>query len=131
MRRSLLVSAVALAALALVLAGCDDDDGATTAEPELSDENLIEGAIVVWYGDDKQAACGILSSEALKEIGGIDKCLDNAADPQGTQVEVSDIQVEGETATATVVAGGGTVVDFELVREEGQWLVRSPTPLIF
>ena len=127
-----------LAALALALgaAGCGggDSEGSGSDEPdevEVTPENEVEGAIVVYYGDDKQAGCGILSSDALEEIGGIQKCLDNAADPVGTKVEVTDIEIADDTATATVTPKGGSAVPFELVNEDGQWLIESPLPLIF
>ena len=133
------IGVVALASLALAAgtAGCGGDgsdegsSGADSEEVEVTPENEVEGAIVVYYGDDKEAGCGILSSEALDEIGGITKCLDNAADPVGTKVEVTDIEITGDTATATVIPKGGSAVPFELVNEDGQWLIESPLPLIF
>ena len=123
-------------ALVLVTTGCGDDpsEGSEPDQPdevEVTPENEVEGAIVVYYGDDKQAGCGILSSAALEEIGGIEKCLDNAAEPVGTKVEVTDIEITDDTATATVIPKGGSAVPFELVNEDGQWLIESPLPLIF
>ncbi len=133
------VGATALVAMTIAggaygCGGDDDSESSGSDEPEeveVTPENEVEGAIIVYYGDDKQAGCGILSSEALEEIGGIEKCLDNAADPVGTKVDVTDIEITGDTATATVTPKGGSAVPFELVNEDGQWLIASPLPLIF
>jgi hypothetical protein len=136
-----LLSLVLIAAASTMLLACGGDEGesntetsttSTEAESEFTPEQQIEAAIVVWYGADKQAACGILSDAALDSIGGIDKCLGNAADPVGTKVEVTDIVVDGETATAQAEPKGATaVVPFELVLVDGQWLVENPVPIIF
>ena len=131
MARPLSFVLIAILSLALLACGGEDEDSSADPEtPEFTTEQQIQAAIEVWYGKDKQAGCGILSEGALKSIGGIEKCLDNAADPAGTKVKVSQIEVQGETATAQAEAGG-VLVPFELVLEDGQWLVESPTPTIY
>ena len=134
------VGVTVLAAFALAAAGygCGGDgesEGSgsdeSSEEVEVTPETEVEGAIVVFYGDDKEAGCGIMSSAALEEMGGIEKCLDNAAEPVGTKVEVTDIEITDDTATATAIPKGGGPVPFELVNEDGQWLIEKPVPLVF
>jgi hypothetical protein len=137
MHRTMSIALVALLSLVLAACGGDDEDSGQSAdsgaaeEQEFTDEQQITAAIEVWYGSDKTAACGILSDSALESIGGIEKCLGNAADPLKTKVEVSNIEVEGETATADATTKTGVAVPFELILDGDQWLVESPTPTIY
>ena len=134
-----LLSLALIPFLSLVLVACGGNDGGSegaaeqsnSSEQEFTDEQQITAAIEVWYGKDKTAACGILSDDALESVGGIEKCLGNAADPLKTNVEVTNIQIDGDTATADAETETGVLVSFELVREGDQWLVESPTPTIY
>lgn len=147
MTRLLTIALLGLACFGLVACGDDEEPttGATATETtapetttettttseEFSDEEQIAAAVTVFYGDDLEASCGILSEKALRQVGGIDACLGNAAVPEGTKVEVTDIRIEGDRALAVANTKTGYRVDFELVNEDGTWRIERPLPTIF
>jgi hypothetical protein len=131
LRLTALLTAAVLAGSFAACGGDDEGGEGSTTTSEFTDEQQIQAAVDVWYGADKTAACGILSDAAIESIGGIDKCLGNAASPAGaTKAKVTDLQIDGDTASAQVVVRG-MEVPFEFVLEDDQWRVESPTPTIF
>jgi hypothetical protein len=151
-----------LAAGALVLGGCggdDDGESAPTAGVETtptvsapparqqptdqgpSDEQLIRSAIeAVLASGDPAAACDQFATEAFVRMAYGDRagCEAALASPGGAarSVEVSEIAISGESATAVAVPSGGPSsgerLEVAVVREGGTWKVdalRSNVPV--
>lgn len=154
-RASLLAAAVA----ALLLAACGEEDadqpaapaepGERSAEPAeprgeeeapevssaqpVADEDLIRGTVTAVLSDpDSGTICTEMVSERLltASYGNLQGCLDGRPQESlAADSKVSDVVVEGSSATAVAEADGGvydeTEIEIELVRLGGRWQVDS------
>ena len=112
--------------LALALAACGGDDGG-------EDEDQITEVIETVTTGGDPADCTELRTQRFVEQAefqtgeaAVQSCReDYAEDTQADSVEVSSVQVDGDTATAEVaVTGGGLdnqTVELGLVKEGDQW----------
>lgn len=126
-RTSLL--ALALAATALILGACgdDDDDGGSDDEAQITE--AIERSAT--SGDP--AACTDAQTQRFTEqvSGGetgeaaVTQCEEDAADTVADEVEVENLEVDGDAATADVAITGsvfdGQTLSVALVQEGDQW----------
>jgi len=111
-RSARILACVFALAAALALAACgDDDDGGTSDEDEI--ETVIEESV----GSDDPAACTEVATLAFLEQtelargdAAIASCVESTQDPSDDpdSVEVSEVEVDGSTATATVAFEGGS-----------------------
>lgn len=127
MRKMGLLAACAMALAAFGLAACGDDNGSSADEAQIT--KAIEAAAT--SGDP--GACTQYETQRFVEqtSGGatgqaaVKGCERDAADSAADKVEVSDIQVDGDKATATAAATGsifdGQTLDLALVKEGNQW----------
>jgi len=91
-------------ALALV-SGCGDSDSSDSGD---SDEDKVTATIET-FADGGSGACDVLTEEAVGSLfGGRDQCEDAAKDAEGADVEIADVQVDGDTATASATSEGDT-----------------------
>jgi hypothetical protein len=135
MRRSrFLIPLALLAAAPFLLAACGGDDDGGGSE----DEDQITEVIETSVSSDDPADCTELSTQAFVEQttfetgeAAVAQCEEDAADPtdDADSVEVSDISVDGEAATANVAFTGGTfdgsTVTVSLLKEGDQWKLDS------
>lgn len=124
----------ALAAGALLLAGC----GQSSAEENMSAareaaeryvealregdgeaacESLTRGA-VAQLEDQADTSCPEALAEALGAAGPADGALDD--------LRVTEVNVAGRVATATIKGGPGGEVTNQMMREAGEWKLASP-----
>jgi len=104
-------------ALALVT-GCggDDDDSGG------SDEEQITAAINT-FADGGSAACDVMTDEAVETLfGGRSECEEAAGEGESADVEVADVQVDGDTATAQGTSGGSTAT-INLEKDGDDWKI--------
>ncbi len=122
--------------LALVLAGCTQQPGADTGD--FSGE---EAKVAELVGDLSSAAtrgegstvCEEILSERLQlEVKADSSCVSEVEkafdDADGAIIDVDDVTVTGETATAEVSsdqAGGRVRRTFEFVKDGGDWRIDS------
>lgn len=119
---------------ALAVTGCGDSPAEEnmSAAREAADryvEALREG--------DGEAACEVLTRgavdqledqsdkpcpEALTEVLG----AEGAADGELDDLRVTDVNVAGDVATATIKGGPGGEVTNQMMRERGEWRLASP-----
>jgi hypothetical protein len=129
----LLAPLVILAAAPFLLAACGDDDDSSS-----QDEDDITSVIEQAATTDDAANCTELQTTAFNEqtefSSGEDAtatCEENAGDGDvaAESVEVSSIEVDGETATADVTFEGGSLggqeIAVSLVKEADQWKLDS------
>ena len=123
-------------ALPLILAACgdDDDDGGGGG-----DEDAITQAVEASATSTDPADCSKYQTETFAsqleltfdDQTGIESCEENADDPAGDpdSVDVADVAVDGDTATASATFNGGafdgTVFSVSLVKEGDQWKLDS------
>lgn len=123
-------------ALGVTLGACggSDDGGGGSA-----DEDDITAAIETSSTSTDPADCAKYETDnALEQLEftdpgetGLQSCEADAPDRAGNpdSVEVSDISVDGDTATASVTFTGGTfdgsTLDISLVKEGDQWKIDS------
>lgn len=127
MKKTLLLLPLVLIA-ALALAACGG--GSSSSDSEGAIEEAIETAATttdpakcseVQTQKFNETETGTSGKEALKT------CEEEAREDQtpAESVKVSNIEVDGETATAEVEVGGGALngqgIELELVEEEGDW----------
>ena len=129
--RLMILAAVAVtAALTLAACGGDDDDGGSDDEADITE------AIEVSATSDDPANCTELQTQAFTEQTefatgdeAIASCEEVEEDDTAESVEVSNIEVDGDTATAEVaVTGGGLdgqTLGLSLVKEGDQWKLDS------
>jgi hypothetical protein len=121
--RSIALGAGLFAALALVACG---DSGSS------QDEDQISAAITRAATSGDPAACRDVQTQKFDEQTGSGKgeaavrsCERDAADTAADKVDVTDVEVDGDTATAKAAATGsvfdGQTLDIALVKEGGQW----------
>ena len=131
MRGSLFLLCLAALVAALVLAACGDDDEGGGGE-STSDEGQIEAVIEESVGSDDPDACTeaatlafLEQTELAKGQAAIDSCIESTQDESDDpdSVEVSAVEVEGDTATANVAFAGGSFdgqsLSVSLVNEGG------------
>jgi hypothetical protein len=129
-------------ALALAACGGDDDGGdepsAATSEEateqlvdegptEAEDVAAIEQVLLAYGAAEGSEACDYYSAEKIEGgWGGIEACRRDTAGLQGVVFKVSEIEVDGDLATAVVSNANGSDPDpYELVREDGEWLING------
>ncbi len=130
--RRLPVPLTLLVAAPLLLAACGSDDGGS------EDEDQITAAIERASTTDEAATCTEVQTQAFTEQTeftqgqeAVAVCEENAGDGEvaGDSVEVENIEVDGESATADVTFTGGGLngqaLAVSLVKEEDQWKLDS------
>ena len=129
---------IAVAAVTVALlgaAGCGSDDSGGSTESGPSDEEQIQ-AVAENYSQaaldgDAAAACDLFSEAALEELNNseeFESCEEVVEtgfgildDSQKKEIaEISNIQVDGDTATAE-----GRDGEVSLVRENGEWKLET------
>jgi hypothetical protein len=126
-------------AIPLTIAACggdDDDDGGGSGE-----EDAIAEAIETSATSNDPADCAVYQTENFLEQleltgpdeSALESCEENAPDPSGDpdSVEVSEISVDGETATADATFMGGafdgSTLSLALVKTGDQWMLDELT----
>jgi hypothetical protein len=131
MHRRFLVPLALLAAAPFLLAACGGDDSS-------QDEDDITAAIEQAGTTDEAAKCTELQTQAFTEQTefasgeeAITTCEENAGDGDvaGESVEVSNVEVDGDAATAGADFSGGGLdgqtLTISLVKEGDQWKLDS------
>lgn len=111
--------------LALPLAaGCGDDDGGSDSGGG-SDDSQITATIEAFAKGDS-GSCDVLTDQAAEDLfGGRAECEDAAGDENDSaEVDVADIQIDGDTATATGTSGGDTA-KISLEKDGDEWKISS------
>ena len=128
MRAPKLLLLVGMLALPFALAACGGDNNGSSA-----DEDQITAAITRAATSGDPAACTEAqtvkfdeqTNEPAKGQAAVRQCEKTAKDTAAEKVEITDIQVDGDTATAKAKATGsifdGQTLDIALVKENGQW----------
>lgn len=129
-RSSLLLTCLAALLASLVLAACGGDDEGGSGS---SDEDQITETIESSIGSTDPAACTEYATQAFLEQteleegeAAVESCEESTQDTSddAESVDVSDIQVDGKSATASVAFTGGSfdgqTVEVSLV-DEGGW----------
>lgn len=107
--------AVALAAIAVVLAGC----GGATSDKDKITKIVKDGA------KDPATICDHVTPEVLKALGGKPACVKAAGARRvsaDTTLKVASVSVKGDKATATVVGKRGRQT-LQFVKDHGEWNV--------
>ncbi|MSO40429.1 MAG: hypothetical protein EXQ70_00755 [Solirubrobacterales bacterium] len=122
-RRALCIVAIAVAALSLCLAAC----GGT------SDEDAVKKAVALNFLTANPDRCDSLYTDAFLEQqfdasgqGVLAACKELAASIQpSTSVDVTDVEIDDDSAAATATPSGGTlnggVYDVGLVKDGDDW----------
>jgi hypothetical protein len=118
---------------ALVLAACGGDSGEDVAQ--------IEAVIRAAKVDADPAQCSELrtqnyleqeAQEAAKPA--LESCEEGVGDNPAHSVTISEVEVEGDSATAEVAADGGSfdgqVVEFALAEKKGRWKLDEVTRFV-
>jgi hypothetical protein len=122
-KRSLMLGATALAVLAF--AACGDDGNS-------EDEDQITEAFEAVAVSGEPSACTEFQTQAFAEQttdetgeAAIKQCEREAEDTVGEEIDVSNIEVDGDSATAEGAITGsffdGQTIEVALVKEDGQW----------
>jgi hypothetical protein len=112
------------ASMAIAACGSSNDNSA--------DENQITQAITAAATSGDPSACTKYQTVKFDEQTGsgqgqaaVTSCEKDAAQTAADKIEVSDVEVDGDTATAKAKATGsifdGQTIDIALVKEGGQW----------
>jgi hypothetical protein len=128
--------ALLAAAAVLALAGCGSGDSSSAnafqgQEREVA--QVIEDLQRAGQRGDGQQVCSEILTAGLAErlAEGGESCADELdkafGDAEDFELEVTDVTVSGNSATAEVRQGGEgrTTATFELVRERGRWRIAS------
>ena len=108
-----------LTALALALASCGGDDDGGGGD---SDEDKIRAAIAT-FADSGEGACAVITDEYIEELfGGAEQCEEEAGSGESADVEVDNVQIDGDTATADGTAEGDTAT-LTLEKEGDEWKI--------
>jgi hypothetical protein len=105
--------------------GCGGDDGN-------EDEDQITGAIETAATSSEPSVCTELQTQRFNEQNtgetgnaALQSCRDSAGEDQAESVDVSNIEIDGDNATADVAVTGsfldGSTIDVALVKENAQW----------
>jgi hypothetical protein len=134
--RRLRVATAGAVVLAVALAACGGNDG--TEE----DEEDITAAIEFATASGDPAACTEVQTQRfLEQVGdetegeaAVRECEKNAADPIAKSISVSNIEVDGDSATAEGAISGalfdGQTFAIALVKEGGQWKLDEATGFV-
>jgi len=126
-RRSVLAACATAAALALGACGGGDEEAATTESDTESDEAAVEQVVADFGAAEGSDACDFTSQAYLDSLGGTAGCDKEFAEAVAVDYAISDVQVDGEQATATADTDDQTVA-FELVLVDGEWKISSTGP---
>jgi predicted small secreted protein len=130
-KKKLLVLPLALLVAALGLAACGGSSSSSGG-----DEASIETAIEESATSEDPTICTEFQTEAFNEEefpegNALEECEEKAESGEASaeSVDVSKIEVEGETATAEVAVTGqglnGQTLELELAKEGGDWKLNS------
>lgn len=100
-------------------------------------EEAAESYVEALREGDGDAACEMLSRGAVEQLEdqADAACPDALAEAIGAEgaageelpdLEVTDVNVAGDVATATITGGPGGKVTNQMVRERGEWKFASP-----
>jgi len=126
-RRSVLAACATAAALALGACGGGDEEAATTEAETESPEAAVEQVVADFGAAEGSAACDFVSQEYLDSLGSESGCNKEFAEAVGVKYEISNVQVNGDKATAQAATDDQDVA-FDLVREDGVWKISSAGP---
>ena len=121
-RIATVTAALALASFALAACGSDDNGG---------EEDAITGALerATTSGDPASCTEDQTTAFVVQTAGDLKSCQANAAQTPGDSVEVSNIEVDGDSATADVAFTGGTLdgqtLAIDLAKEDDAWKLDS------
>ncbi|HEY2479355.1 MAG TPA: hypothetical protein VGI17_11585 [Solirubrobacterales bacterium] len=131
MKKSLLLLPCVLIAAALALSACG---GGSSSSGGSGDETAIEGAIETAATSTDPSKCTEVQTQKFNEAetgtsgkASLKACEQEAEEDESPaeSVTVSNVEVDGETATAQVEVGGGALnsqgIELELAKEEGNW----------
>jgi len=129
-KRRLRVAALGACVVAITLplsaCGGDDEEPATTAAEETTSaeeqEAAVEQTLIDFGNAEGTASCNYLSDSYIDELGGPSGCNEEFGDAVAADYKVSNISISGTTATADV-ATDGQRIKFDLVNENGEWLI--------
>ncbi len=131
MKKSLLILPFVLVAAALALTACGGGGSSSSS----GDESAIEEAIETAATSSEPSKCTEVQTKAFTENetsetgkAAVKTCEENAEEGESPaeSVTVSNVEVNGETATAAVAISGssalnGQTIEVELAKEEGKW----------
>jgi len=134
-KKSLLILPLALIAAALALTACGGGGSSTSGG---DDEAAIVETIEKSATTSAPSKCTEFQTQAFNEQEkatsgkeATEICEEEAKEQESPakSVDVSNVKVEGETATAEAAIGGsalnGQTVELELVKEDGDWKVNQ------
>ena len=124
MKRWIAIAAASLAAIAI---GCGDSSSTTAVD---DDDAAVEAAIRTWL---LEGDCGVMTDKFL-EAQTFESDPEVACErfealfetPQYSEddIEITDVEIDGERASAVVGGGGaGITSTYKLVREDGVWKI--------
>ena len=118
-RASALLAAIATV---LILAACGDS-GSDTADTAAAEQEIEEAALA--YGESEGSdACDFLSQSAIETLGGPEGCASEFESVPAAEFEIEEVEVSGDTATASVRnVQSDQVIDLELVNEDESWKI--------
>jgi ABC-type glycerol-3-phosphate transport system substrate-binding protein len=129
-KKKLLVLPLALLVAALGLAACGGGSSSSSG-----DEASIETAIEEAATSTDPAACTEFQTKAFIEVedaeGGVAECeeIAKAGESVAESVDVSNVEIEGETATAEAAITGsalnGQTIEVEAAKEGGDWKLNA------
>jgi hypothetical protein len=122
--RGFSVSIAAIAVACLALGACGDDD---SEEDEVAE--VVEEAST---STDPADCTELLTQDFVEQTefqrgaGAVEACEEDAAETAADSVDVAEVEVDGDTATATAAitdrgSFGGQTVEISLAREDDQW----------
>lgn len=126
-----------LATVSVIACGSEGSGPAETPEPAAGGEAAVRELIELAFTDGDPSYCGELyTEELLEQISGeegdaaLEECIENESDDSDTDaraVEVADIEIDGERASANATTDGGqfsgSTFELTLEAEEDRWLI--------
>jgi hypothetical protein len=127
MTRARMAALVAVSVLPLALAACGDDNGTSSA-----DQDQITAAINKAAVSGDPSACTEVETQKFVEQTGdgkgqaaVKSCEKDASDSVADKVDVTDVEVDGNNATANAAVTGsifdGQTLQIALVKDGDQW----------
>jgi ketosteroid isomerase-like protein len=126
-------TATALVALALGIAGCGGDDDGGSDEDKI--KSTIDDYASAVRDSDQPKACELLTDDAKAKIeertgkqcqSFVTNLGTFGADEQLTGVEASEVEVDGNKATATVKGAGEIEIEVDLIKDGADWKITDP-----